>query len=1238
MRIEKHIGSNHHRSVRQRNTAVGALAAAAMAAVAAIPARAGSTTGQFTLSTSGSTALKNWFAKTDTFTDVEPGHQLNIAGVNYPSDAAIAASYWSSNSKFQVAPTNFVNPDLSTTEAQAVRVEYHESGSVEGVLEMVNDQVGIIPYVTTNIDRNPEGGNAVWVNRTQIGASGTTGGTAWSASGGASFNNQTLGNFYGTGVAWNGTQTPTFSSNPPYQVAANAGTATSNGGTGQDAVVLALSDAIPVQIFQGSSGSTSAKAWNATPNNSNYGQGNPSLPQVGLGVGGGTHQYQSTSLLNYPSGKFGTGLWNSAGLGNLNSQTVAYTATCFVANSGTGLVELNRTDAQWLQLTSRLSNGASFNMTTRDVNSGTRNVAALNTGIDPTWTAGLNDDGNGNSAQAVVGQISIGPNFRFSNKTAGGAQLRPTVQNARMSVGTLSINDANGNANQSTTDPVRALLYADAVSGYASPIQASYSSISDGTYAISQQEQFVTAKAVDGTYSTYTAGVTGGAPVISNILGDDSTHTVTNIINNTLNSVQADSSLTSAANPADGLLSQGYLLPQLMQVKWAQDGIGKNQSNLPADGGNYSATDYGNYVASGLGSKLTNSAPSAVGAGKKSIYGDKGDASVKGTYNGLVYITDATGGDGTSGDLTTGNALWGNFNQNGKRDYSAFKTAVVAAQSLYDQYGAGGVGLTGATANSAKVTGTATYPTPASLTGMQGQTGTAGASAPILSPGASKGDLIVLGDYNGDGRFDGKDLYSFAAGAALADSTSVDTLTSSTTMYQTGILRKNAALDYVQSATGDSTSASQFLRNSARPSFVVLTANPVPTYAGVSATDTGTAYINPATNTVTGELYTWDATGANAFNKADVNRDGMVNLDDAFIVDKFAGQSYNSLDNQMAATINADGTLKAGTQTSFNLVNATLVDYNSNDPSVNKIQQGDMNVVNTALAGTFNYAWYTITKPGPLNMTIAPAAGSHFSVPTGTSFKIAAGNVTVGGAVDPFTDTTDSTKSLNVTVGDAPATLEYTAQAGGAGTKTVHLGTVSVEDGSKLKLDAPAAVADRTILHTGALTFAGSGKIDITNNELITPGDENAAVSLITNNQVTTSSPLALGYNAVGGGNVEIRATLSGDSNLDGNVNVADLANLAGNFGATAGVFWLGGDFDYNGNVNVADLADLAGNFGQDLGGGAAAQSLALSAATLGAGAGGAAVPEPTTLGLLGVASAALLLPRGRRRRREHQA
>ena len=226
---------------------------------------------------------------------------------------------------------------------------------------------------------------------------------------------------------------------------------------------------------------------------------------------------------------------------------------------------------------------------------------------------------------------------------------------------------------------------------------------------------------------------------------------------------------------------------------------------------------------------------------------------------------------------------------------------------------------------------------------------------------------------------------------------------------------------------------------------------------GATATDTGKASIDPGSNAVTGELYTWDPTGANSFNAVDVNHDGMMNLDDALVVDKFAGESYSSLANQVSATISSNGTIDPtlANQVPFDLVNATLVDYGSNNPAVNKIQQGDMNVMNQALTGTFNYAWYNgETKVGSLNIVASPAAGSKFQVPTGATFTISNGTFTAGGAVDPLTDSTstgiDTSKSLNVVV-NGTGSLVYAANTG-SGFQVYKLNSLTVQAGGKAAL------------------------------------------------------------------------------------------------------------------------------------------------------------------------------------------
>jgi len=55
---------------------------------------------------------------------------------------------------------------------------------------------------------------------------------------------------------------------------------------------------------------------------------------------------------------------------------------------------------------------------------------------------------------------------------------------------------------------------------------------------------------------------------------------------------------------------------------------------------------------------------------------------------------------------------------------------------------------------------------------------------------------------------------------------------------------------------------------------------------------------------------------------------------------------------------------------------------------------------------------------------------------------------------------------------------------------------------------------------------------------------------------------------------------LPGDSDLDGDVDLSDLATLAGSYGIGAGRTWLTGDFDLDGDVDLSDLSVLAAHYG----------------------------------------------------------
>ncbi len=791
------------------------LSAAIAGTVSAWPtvqiAHAGTTGPLVTISLSGSTAMRS-FITSPGFSYLTPGTSITLDSGTFTAPTGPTTAY-------QLAPSAY---PAGASEVNGLRVEWHEQGSVEGILEMANSQIAPLAAGVPSFNN---GNNPVWVNRNKFTGPGT-------------INNFTLGDF----------GTP----------------------TGQSAVQMAISD---VNARQGFSRAGSG-AYNANVNSPGYGQGNTLLATPaaigGLGSAGARQQLQPESVLNMPASSAGSGPWNTAGVDNLDNKQVAVTATLFVANPGTGLTKLNRSDSQWLQTTGRLANGADFNVAQRDVNSGTRNVAALNSGVDPSWAVGENDNGDNSNAN----QTSVGPNVKFSGKTAGGA-LRTTVQNSRMAIGPLSISDSIGvvrdgvTGSQSTT-PLRALDYADsATDAGASFVRASATTITDGTYVIFQNETYVTVKAPNAAFAGDSAAQWAArTDAETGIKGDTAGHDVADVRGNILGTVANFPSSTSVADPADQLLATSFILPQMVSKTKQYDGIG-TQVNNP----NYNAnlrgallgSSYANNFAVGDPSKITSGASGALYNG----------ATNNGTLGaGSIAITDTGSGHG--------NYLFGNFNQNGIRDYSAVKASLAAAKALYTADA--GVNVNSGIANS-----------------------TAIAVSGSAVNGMTKGDLIVMGDYNSDGAFDGKDIYAMAHGAALSTNTGVETLASGD--YRTGVLRKNAALDYMQSNTADASAASNFLRTSARNAYQV---------------EHGT-----------------NASGTNSFNKFDVDRSGTVDRNDAAIVDKFISKDYANLGDVLSSTINKGSTstyatgdlstgtnqrFTSGTQILFNLVDAKLID------------------------------------------------------------------------------------------------------------------------------------------------------------------------------------------------------------------------------------------------------------------------------------------------------------------------
>jgi hypothetical protein len=817
-----------------------AAGAAALWLTAGQDAHAGTTGTAVTISLSGSTAMRN-FTTSEGFSLVNPGSVVNIGGANYPSNTGL----WSPGGEllsFQLAPFNASGAVTTgpSQAANALRLEWHEQGSVEGILELANDQIAPIGSVTAT-NRNPTTGNPIWVNRNSF--NGTAGKTAGDTQ---------SGYFLG-----------------PVNTVGGAAQFTTSGLSttgGQNAVQMASSD---VNARQGFS-VAGAAAFNRRPGQAGYGKGNAALAlgttTQGLGQSNVRHELTDATALNMSAAAtnprtgaaFGAGPWNTAGVDNLDNKTVAITATLFVANPGTGLDRINRADAQFLQAAGRLANGADFNVATRDVNSGTLNVAALNAGLDPSFAVGENDAGNGNAPDGGTAQVQIGANIKFSNKTSGGSGLRPTVQNARMALGHLSISDAIGSTRQGTARPIRALAYRDddndladgsntayrpaAPTGdqrdaYADPaagtfVAPSAQAIVDGSYVLYQNQTYVTVKrptaATAGDTAAQWAARTDAA---TGIQGDSANNDVANFRANVLSSVATFPRPQSAATPADALVDQSFILPQFMAKRKDADGI--NQSH---DNPGYDATLSGQFLGSSLVDRFTPDAPNTVTKGSSSTYGATAPAGT-----GAIAITEQ-------------NYLFGNFRQTGVRDFAAVKAAQDAQAKLFALDS--GVSMFAGSANATVVPGVA-----APLAAMSNSAG---------GTGATKGDLIVMGDFNADGRFDGRDLHALARGAALADTTATDqvTLAAGETFggaIRRAVLRKNAALDYL--------------------------------HANATAQQKLDARASAAN----------DPAGANAFNKFDVNRDGRVDRADARVVNQFVGKDYRNLDHQLAAAITENG-------------------------------------------------------------------------------------------------------------------------------------------------------------------------------------------------------------------------------------------------------------------------------------------------------------------------------------------
>jgi hypothetical protein len=315
-----------------------------------------------------------------------------------------------------------------------------------------------------------------------------------------------------------------------------------------------------------------------------------------------------------------------------------------------------------------------------------------------------------------------------------------------------------------------------------------------------------------------------------------------------------------------------------------------------------------------------------------------------------------------------------------------------------------------------------------------------------------------------------------------------------------------------------------------------------------------------------------------------------------------------TLDSASGMTIIANGGLAVAGTGEFNAIGTNLgaIAASINDGQINAINStlnfegglannGSLNLINTTVHGAVN------TQTSAM-ITVAGNATFNGPVSGGGNFA--------GGGTVVFHDI--------YSPGDSPAAVNIDGNVEFGSNASLH-----IEIGGLL----PGDEFDRVNV-TGAAALDGQLAISLIDAFAPAPGNafeilrfgaaSSGAFDDITGDYLGEGLFLDPIYASDGLTLLTTQAGV-GDTDLDGDVDLVDLSNLAASYGGNNGsIDWIHGDFDKDDDVDLVDLSSLAGRYGAG-----SAQAYADF---------GALVPEPAGLALFGLAAADLR--RGRRTRR----
>jgi hypothetical protein len=294
---------------------------------------------------------------------------------------------------------------------------------------------------------------------------------------------------------------------------------------------------------------------------------------------------------------------------------------------------------------------------------------------------------------------------------------------------------------------------------------------------------------------------------------------------------------------------------------------------------------------------------------------------------------------------------------------------------------------------------------------------------------------------------------------------------------------------------------------------------------------------------------------------------------------------------------------------------------------------------------------------------VVSAAVSLESSATGLgTVAVSGGSLTAGSFVNRGTFTQSGGAA---SLGPVTGTGQIISTGGTLVVASIAQGTLDISSSGSVAVAPNGTNTGLSVVRN--LTIAGSGKLDLSNNDMIVdytgpspagairgylvsgrngglwngPGLNSSKAATSPNAGESGKTALGYGESAVvlgaSGGTFDgqpvdntavlVKYTYAGDANIDGQVDVTDLGALATHWQTSA--VWTGGDFDYSGFVDVTDLGVLATNWQAGVGSPLGPGSLEQAMAAVGLGA--ATVPEPGAAAFVGLLSVAGLLKRLRR-------